>query len=156
MTFPISQSPVAPSACPPASRLDAYFDNELPDAERRAVETHLATCLACREALEQVASASSLMKSIELPAMSQMGRARLMRGLTDPAATPRDRWILPIRLLTAVAAAVFLLASCLIIYQLRHSNPVNPSSTINQPINTNIAPGSAHIMPTGATNPAQP
>jgi anti-sigma factor RsiW len=156
MTSSNIQSPVASSACPPPGRLDAYYDNELTVAERGAIEPHLATCAACSQALMQIASASSLMKSIELPEMSQVGRARVLRGLTDSAIVVRDRWILPIRLLTAVAAAVFLLASCLILYQIHHGNPANPGGGNVQPIVNHAAPGSAHIMPTGETNPAQP
>jgi anti-sigma factor RsiW len=157
MTPPITQSSVASTACPPPSRLDAYYDHELVDSDRRAVESHLAVCPACREAMEQIASASSLVKSIELPAMSQMSRARLMRDLTDPAAAGagRDRWIIPIRLLTTAAAAIFILATCLIVYQLRHSTPGTPGGGNVQPI-ISPTPGSAHVMPTGATNPAAP
>jgi anti-sigma factor RsiW len=155
MNRPSSETFASSVDCPPASRLDAYFDRELPDAERAAIESHLATCAACRDALEKVAAASSIMQSIELPALSQMSRARLTRDLASQEVRV-DRWVLPIRLLTAAAAAIFLLATSLIAYQMHHASGSTQPRNV-QPIGTQfIQPGGAHILPTVATNPAQP
>jgi anti-sigma factor RsiW len=140
-------------ACPLTSRLDAYFDHELPEAERAQIESHLPTCPACRQAVDQIAATSSLVKSIELPALSQIGRARVIRELTESAAA-RDRWLLPIRLLTAAAAAVFLLAAGLIAYQVHHTNSAPGAPGIVQPImGHQPSAGSARILPTGTTHP---
>jgi anti-sigma factor RsiW len=149
---PISSRP----ACPPPSRLDAYFDHEVLQAERAGLEAHLATCPECRQALQHIATTSSLMKTIELPALSQMSQARLMNEMTKSAAV-RDRWLMSVRLLTAVAAAVFLLATCLIAYQLHNSGSAHPIPLGGQPIvGAHPTPGSSQVFPTGGTNPARP
>ena len=75
--------------CPEASKLSAFFDNELSGSDRDSVERHLQTCPACRATLNLFKSQRDLMHS-DIPVIdidrnrlgtfwNYVGQARLRR-----------------------------------------------------------------------------
>lgn len=57
------------AACPSFDTLSAYFDGELPDAEMRAIRTHLATCQQCAPIVADFRSINGLLNEMSAYAL---------------------------------------------------------------------------------------
>jgi anti-sigma factor RsiW len=69
-------------------RLSDYLDSALPPDERQGVETHLATCEACRKSLQSLRATVGLLGRLPLEPMPPDLKARLLRHLkSDPPAS---------------------------------------------------------------------
>lgn len=90
----------------PEDRLAAYFDGEAPEAEALTIGQHVATCPACRQALDDMALTRSALRAVEAPTLSQDVWRRVETALEPKRATP----VLFLNRLSrmAVAAAVAL------------------------------------------------
>lgn len=71
------------------SLLWIYLDDELPDAERRAVATHLATCSHCAQALDRLRAFPLRTARLQVVAPPPDFTARLMQRIT-PLPPPRE------------------------------------------------------------------
>ena len=77
---------------PDGVTLNDYVDDALPAQERTAIETHLATCAACREivgGLRSVIAAASALKPVDPPSRTW---TRIERELRIRPAGTRGRW----------------------------------------------------------------
>ncbi|MDB5292633.1 MAG: hypothetical protein JWL69_3874 [Phycisphaerales bacterium] len=114
------------AACEYSLRVNAYHDGELPDAQRREVEEHLAACPACAAELEQLRGFSHVLGSIVIPRISP-SFVRHLQSLAQPLEE-----VLLIRFgrrLTAAAAAVMLLATGYWVMN-RQAPAAPPSNTV--------------------------
>jgi anti-sigma factor RsiW len=83
--------------------LQAYYDAELPDAQRAAVERHVGGCVECRRELEQMRALSRMLASGERAGIPAEALAQL-HGHVD---VWRESGVLRLaEVLTAAAAAV--------------------------------------------------
>ena len=64
--------------------LSAYFDQELDEAETRAVESHLADCADCRESLEKMGRLRAALHTAPPPPLEQKLIQDLMQALRQP------------------------------------------------------------------------
>jgi len=103
-------------------QLSAYHDGELPEAERTALEAHLARCPACRAELAGIQALGRL--------VAEAGRAPMPEGLLERAHRRVDSAgeVVVVRLaerLMAAAAAV-LLVCVLYLYQANRTEAAPP------------------------------
>jgi anti-sigma factor RsiW len=86
-------------------RLSAYLDGEFPDAERAALETHLATCEQCQGELAALRQTRALLRALPSPALP-----RAFTLPAQPAPAERRRlppvWTRPVQALGGVAAMI--------------------------------------------------
>jgi hypothetical protein len=91
-------------------KLAAYLDGELPERSQLEVQTHLETCQACRDELDELRRLSHLLHAVPLPEFTPAGRftSRLMLQLPRRAEMPRPRstanwlaWLVPTSILLA-------------------------------------------------------
>jgi anti-sigma factor RsiW len=75
--------------CIASRRLHAYYDGELPLAERRQVEEHLLSCHACRRELEALRELSTTLRAVPLPIGSLPSDSDFWRRLA-PRLSQRD------------------------------------------------------------------
>jgi anti-sigma factor RsiW len=96
-------------SCDQIPYLDAYLDGELPDADRRRVEQHLAACGECATELSRLRRLSAMIAGHRTPALS----AAVLARIHDAVEAERpDLMILSLaRRISAVAAAVVLAGS---------------------------------------------
>ncbi|MCY2931842.1 MAG: zf-HC2 domain-containing protein [Planctomycetota bacterium] len=92
------------SECEQTSRVGAYYDGELPAAERAAMERHVAGCAACAGELARLRALSALLGQA---AVGEEVSARAMKRFhaTAAQAAAGPMWRL-VRAVTATAAAV--------------------------------------------------
>jgi hypothetical protein len=88
-----------PGACPDAGVLAAFMESGLTAAEQSAVETHLAGCGRCQEALSIL--------SHDLPEAAAAETAAPETRWFTWVARPRLRWLVPISAAATVAAVFF-------------------------------------------------
>jgi anti-sigma factor RsiW len=103
----------------PSDRLAAFCDGQLPVAEARVIESHLATCERCRRACDDVRFAASALRALPLasppPSVWNALDQRLRQG-SRPARMVQRR-----RVTIAIAASLLLLAAAGTLYRLgRH------------------------------------
>jgi anti-sigma factor RsiW len=91
------------------SSLEAYLDNQLPAAERRSVEVHLANCPACTKRLYAIRRLVDELRPTMLAALGQPAppsalRQRIRQTLKTRAESPRPffDWAVPGRVLNTV------------------------------------------------------
>jgi len=116
------------SGCAYEPKVSAFYDDELPEAERAPFEAHLAGCAICTAELERVQSLSDDLRRIPQPRLTEMDKARLRQSAAAEAqrlAKGDGRWA---RLLTAAAAAVFLVSVTQI--YLSHHNKGGPQDFV--------------------------
>ncbi len=65
----------------PDDDLPAFVNGTLPASEREAIQTHLAGCEQCREEVHWLATLREQMQNDPLPAVNEMGMARLMKAV---------------------------------------------------------------------------
>ncbi len=87
-------------------RLVELADGTLPDAERSAVEAHVAACPDCRRELECLRADSALLRSLPEPPVPDGLEAGVMRAVRL-AARPVRRQALQLVLVRAGAVALF-------------------------------------------------
>jgi hypothetical protein len=75
------RDPRDPTDCPDELKLAAYAEERLLDAEREALEGHLAGCVRCREAVASIARAAAAEAPAQRPALDFVrgGAPRLLR-----------------------------------------------------------------------------
>jgi len=104
----------------PSFRLAAFCDGQLPLAEARVIESHLATCERCRRACDDVRFAASALRALPLaspPPSVWNGLDQRLRQGSRPGRTVQ-RW----RLTIAMAASLVVLAAAGTVYWAgRHS-----------------------------------
>lgn len=108
--------------CEYAGRLNAFYDGELPSAEREALQAHLAGCSSCRQEMERLRALSDLVRGVGPGSMAQ-GVLRRLHERIDAAPE-----VVVVRLterLMAAAAAV-LLASCLWLWEAQRTEAAVP------------------------------
>jgi anti-sigma factor RsiW len=81
----------------PDDALVAYANHTLDPAEQAALEAHLADCDRCREELDWLSTLRAGMQAEPLPAVDEVGLARLMREVkaeqgSAPATTAAPSW----------------------------------------------------------------
>lgn len=81
--------------------LSAYYDGELREDERHALEEHLAACPECRAELEQLRSVSGLVKKHVMEPVPPSLKGAVMA----PRRAPRP-WLKPVLALSAAAAGL--------------------------------------------------
>src|SRR6266851_4897429 len=79
------------------AQLSAYLDGALGDAERTAVEGHLAACPDCRARLGELRATASLIRALPDPVPSR----RLVPRVGRPPV-----WVAPLRTLTTLASGL--------------------------------------------------
>jgi anti-sigma factor RsiW len=89
-------------SCEPET-ITAYVDGALDAAARAAVETHLATCAACREQVNSERELRSLLRALPAPPLRDGFEADVRRDLRGRRPRPL-RWLLPIAAALAVVA----------------------------------------------------
>jgi len=99
----------------PCDRVEEYLDDVLPADERAAMERHLASCEACRAAVEEYRRLRRLALSVppvEIPDDLSFRIRRRLAGATMPERKPsrRPRWPVFALGAPAAAAAVLLVA----------------------------------------------
>ena len=103
------------SECP-NERLSGYFDGELPEAESRAVEAHLASCRPCADELASMRRLKELAGGPPAPAVAEADWAATWDAIAARVAPARRRrasraWrIVRLALVPAAAAALIALA----------------------------------------------
>lgn len=116
-------------------RLDDWVGNELPDADRQAVEFHLAVCAGCRAEAEAL---KALLEEVSaLPLEVAPGRD-LWAGIAARIEPPADvipissarRWRPPQWLTVAAAAVVVAVSSSLVTLKLAGRDPGTPVATL--------------------------
>ena len=65
----------------PDDDLPAFVNGTLPARERDAIQSHLASCVQCREEVDWLATLREQMQNDPLPAVNEMGMARLMKAV---------------------------------------------------------------------------
>jgi anti-sigma factor RsiW len=97
-------------ACPFITKIDAYHDGELNDAEARGLEAHLPACAMCLDELRAVRIMSKLMLT-HLPPRAEIS-TDAMRRLHDEVQGVMERSLLRLASgFTAIAAAVLVVAT---------------------------------------------
>ena len=74
--------------CEQSTQLQAYYDGELGEDQRRQFEAHLRDCAPCSAKLEQLRAMSQMLRAVPLPEVPVAAMARF-RATLQPA---RDRW----------------------------------------------------------------
>jgi Putative zinc-finger len=96
--------------------LSALVDDQLEPAERAPAQAHLATCLECRQRLEELRSVASMLRTLptlEPPRSFALGP----RVVGDPPNVVRlRRWYTASRIVAGSLAAVFVLMSASALY----------------------------------------
>jgi hypothetical protein len=91
----------------PSEILDQYLDDELPAADRTAVEAHLATCPACRQKLAATRRLASRLAALSSEPLTLDLAPLVVRRIAEPAArTSRLGTALLVGQLAAVVALV--------------------------------------------------
>jgi anti-sigma factor RsiW len=103
-------------ACP-EERLSAYLDGELPEAEARAIEAHLASCERCAADLEALRQLEELTRGLAAPPVDEAewsarweGVAARVHRRAPAARASRLRRVVRLALVPAAAAALIALA----------------------------------------------
>lgn len=92
----------------PEDELSAYVDGALDPEAATRVAAHLATCPACRSAVEDLRAVRSLLRTVSGPAPEPAALARVLRRLETPRDRPRmGPWAVAVA--TAAVAAALLL-----------------------------------------------
>ena len=133
------------SSCEFDDLLTRYYDGELPSAQRRDFESHLARCLPCSGELEQFRALSrSLRSAPTIHADSQfMARLEGLAERVDDVGVMRF-----VTRLTAAAAAILLAASV----QLAFHRQTVPSATPAQAVATLSAAEKVIVDPESAVS----
>lgn len=127
----------------PDDDLPAFVNGTLPASEREAIQGHLADCAQCREEVHWLATLREQMQKEALPAVNEMGLARLMKSVRAEeksiGTTPPAWWR------GALAAAVLVMVAQfgVIAVQWQPDNVYRPlSETVDAPrIQVRFAPG---------------
>lgn len=84
----------APVACPDHERLSAFYDGELPPAERDAIAEHVEGCHACASGLADLATTSALLAGEDAPRPGEDLVRRLARASVASSGSrrPQGRW----------------------------------------------------------------
>lgn len=108
-------------------RIEAYFDGELPPDERVGMEEHLRSCPSCSRELQLLRSLSSLVRGVEVPAVSAplwenyptrvLRRAREEGEKKSPAPRREIRFPLLRPRLAYAAAGIFLVFLAGMVYR---------------------------------------
>jgi len=135
----------------PEELLAAYVDGELDDAERRAVEAHLAACARCREDVELARASVARLRALpELEAPAGAASRALAEasggGRAAAAAARPPRWA---RWIPAAAAAV--LVAVVAVVALKPSGGSSEAS--NRNLFTPAEGGAAAIAPSATAVP---
>ena len=86
-------------------RLAAFSSGELPQGVRRAVQTHLAECAACRTALGRVDALAAVLATIRTPPVPPGFASRVVSAVRKPQrARPAVTWN-PVRSWRAASAS---------------------------------------------------
>lgn len=94
-------------SCDQTQNLEAYLDGELPEAQRRSVEAHLAICAACARELARLKKLSSALAGYR-PVLS----AEALERIHEAIGQSWDIGVLRLaRRISAVAAAIVLCGS---------------------------------------------
>ncbi len=101
-----AEAPARPDACPAMVTLAAWVDGRLNDAEREAIEEHLAGCGACLAAV--VESRAARAEALEaMPLAVVESAAAVVRGRLRPAAWRVGAWVLRAAAAIAVCVAAY-------------------------------------------------
>jgi anti-sigma factor RsiW len=91
----------------------AFHDGELPEAQRDAVERHVATCDACAELLTELRALTRLMAEVPLPAEADAAPISRYHGAFHKARGQQQRGVLRLSGWLTAAAAIVLAATLL-------------------------------------------
>jgi hypothetical protein len=148
---------VTPATCAQISgELVAFLDGELPDAERRPIASHVATCLGCRRELDRLTATQRLVNGLSAiepgPGFAAQFWQRMEAEPTQARPGRRTRrspaWVLP-----ALAAAAVLTVA-LQFLTMSPGPPVGPVTRDRRVVQAPLTPpGAATIAPESATKP---
>jgi anti-sigma factor RsiW len=140
--------------CATARRwFDAYWDDEITQAERERLEAHFTECPACHAEYEELARALELTASLPRHEAAPdffdqvVARARRAPREADQIATPRPVWV-PV---AAGAMAVVLLAAMLLPWQTLSRGPIAARTAPRQPELLAVGTPGALVTPGVAT-----
>jgi hypothetical protein len=98
----------AQNGCAWRNRLGAFHDGELDSASAAQVESHLASCQACRAELDEIRELSSLARMIGAEGISPFGMRRIHQAID---AEPRFSVLKFAGILTGLAASALVIGS---------------------------------------------
>ena len=93
-------------------KLSEFLDRELPEAEVRLVEAHLAACAGCREALEELKAVSRLVGGLPKEPLPEGFMSRLERRRRRESEKKTPRHILPM----PARALAYALSCCVVLF----------------------------------------
>lgn len=113
-------------------QLNDWVDGTLIPAEQAGVETHVASCNACRDAAERLrllrSDLADLPRSIQPPAHVLMG---VRAGMLDTQRNPgRDTWYMRPRLLAAAAVLLVTISSAITALVVRQADDTGASPSL--------------------------
>jgi len=94
--------------CEFSKLLSAYHDGELPDEQRRQLETHLPACATCSAELNEMRSLSRVLQSYERPRLDADARQRLHAMVED---VPEQTIVRFVWRVAAIAASIMLIGA---------------------------------------------
>lgn len=107
------------------ARASRYIDRELHDADRAWMDAHIALCGSCREQIDRMASASSLVAALQLPDPQS---TRLPAWFLNDRPEPERRWGLAVPL-AAFATVALVAATALLVWRLLPPTPTGWTAT---------------------------
>ena len=78
--------------CDPV-RVTGWVDGALPDAEREAMESHVAACAACSAQAEAERTIAQALRTLPRPELPRLLSERVRRGARKPVALRRRVWV---------------------------------------------------------------
>jgi anti-sigma factor RsiW len=116
--------------CEYSARLDGYHDDELSDADARALKVHLDTCDSCRETLAELAEIRDAFRRLPEETMSSAALARAhaaAEASAEPLGSQADLSVTRFALLlTGLAASVMIIATAWL--------QTTPEASLSQPV----------------------
>jgi len=115
----------------------AYWDDEITQAEREALDAHLSSCRACRERYDALARTLELVSGLPRveasPDLAErvLARARRAERAPDRLPTPSVRWV------PLAAAAALLVVSGVVAVRW---NTTHRGATVDAPVAVQVAP----------------
>jgi anti-sigma factor RsiW len=100
---------MVPETHPHDIELFEYVEDELPEARRGEIATHLATCSVCAEQVQRAAAGREALRETTMLELPQGRREEILRNLPSPEPAPGERFFSK-QLLTGIAALLIVAA----------------------------------------------
>jgi hypothetical protein len=147
--------------------LSAYLDNELPAAEKLALESHLASCASCARELAELRKVSAVFKKHVMQPVPPALKEEVFAE--KPAAPIFTGWLKPVLVLSAAACVVLILVLPKMRQQDQAYSPALFTNSYSEAQSAHSAasdqssldlfkerPGSRAMIGAGTPSPAQP